>query len=198
MLIGLCGLIGSGKGTVADRLVSNHNFTKLSFADKLKDGVAAIFEWPRDMLEGDTEKSRAWREQPDKFWSQELGENITPRYVLQKFGTEVRNGFHLQTWVILVKKTILENPSTNFVIPDVRFPHEVDLIKSMKGQMILVKRGEDPNWFTAYKDKDIVPNNIHPSEYLWAKTKFDTTIFNNASISKLHDSVLDNVNELVI
>ena len=198
MLIGLCGLIGSGKGTVADRLVSNHNFTKLSFADKLKDGVAAIFEWPRDMLEGDTEKSRAWREQPDKFWSQELGENITPRYVLQKFGTEVRNGFHLHTWVILVKKTILENPSTNFVIPDVRFPHEVDLIKSLKGQMILVKRGEDPNWFTAYKDKDIVPKNVHPSEYLWAKTKFDTTIFNNASICQLHDSVLDNVNELVI
>ena len=33
---------------------------------------------------------------------------------------------------------------------------------------------------------------------VWAKTKFDTTIFNNASISKLHDSVLDNVNELVI
>ena len=40
--------------------------------------------------------------------------------------------------------------------------------------------------------------NVHPSEYLWAKTKFDTTIFNNASISQLHDSVLDNVNELVI
>ena len=87
----MCGLIGSGKGTVADRLVSNHNFTKLSFADKLKDGVAAIFEWPRDMLEGDTEKSRAWREQPDKFWSQELGENITPRYVLQKFGVIFSN-----------------------------------------------------------------------------------------------------------
>ena len=40
MIIGICGLIGSGKGTVADILVENHNFEKLSFADKLKDGVA--------------------------------------------------------------------------------------------------------------------------------------------------------------
>ena len=39
MIIGICGLIGSGKGSVADILVENHNFEKLSFADKLKDGV---------------------------------------------------------------------------------------------------------------------------------------------------------------
>ena len=49
-----------GKGTVADILVENR--TKLSFADKLKDGVASVFGWDRDMLEGDTDRSRIWRE----------------------------------------------------------------------------------------------------------------------------------------
>ena len=39
MIIGICGLIGSGKGTVADIPVE-HNFKKVSFADKLKDGVS--------------------------------------------------------------------------------------------------------------------------------------------------------------
>jgi adenylate kinase family enzyme len=53
MIIGICGLIGSGKGTVADILVENHNFQKISFADKLKDGVAAVYGWDRDMLEGE-------------------------------------------------------------------------------------------------------------------------------------------------
>ena len=199
MIIGICGLIGSGKGTVADILVEEHKFTKISFADKLKDAVSVLFDWDRDMLEGETSESRYWREQEDAFWTKETGRKVTPRSVLQEFGTDcMRNGFYDGVWVSFVKKQIIENPNTNFVIPDVRFPHEVDLIKSLKGQMILVKRGEDPNWFTAYKDKDIVPKNVHPSEYLWAKTKFDTTIFNNASISQLHDSVLDNVNELVI
>ena len=58
MIIGICGLIGCGKGTVGDILVENHGFTKLSFADKLKDGVATVFNWDRQMLEGDTVESR--------------------------------------------------------------------------------------------------------------------------------------------
>ena len=33
MIIGLVGFIGSGKGTVADLLVSNHGFIKESFAN---------------------------------------------------------------------------------------------------------------------------------------------------------------------
>ena len=70
MIIGICGLIGSGKGTVADVLV-DQGFKKVSFADRLKDGVSTIFGWDRAMLEGDTDESRQWREQRDDFWSAE-------------------------------------------------------------------------------------------------------------------------------
>ena len=59
MIIGICGLIGSGKGTVADILEQEHGFIKVSFADSLKDAVAAVFGWPRSLLEGDTEESRS-------------------------------------------------------------------------------------------------------------------------------------------
>ena len=54
MIIGLCGLIGSGKGTVADILVDEHKFEKISFADKVKDAVSVLFDWDREMLEGET------------------------------------------------------------------------------------------------------------------------------------------------
>ena len=58
MLIGIVGLIGSGKDTVAERLVQKHGYIKDSFAKSLKDAVAAMFNWNREMLEGDTKSSR--------------------------------------------------------------------------------------------------------------------------------------------
>ena len=124
MIIGICGLIGSGKGTVADHLVDRYGFQKVSFADALKDATAQMFEWPRELLEGDTVESRTWRETPDEFWSSELGYTVTPRFVLQKFGTEcMRVGFYDGVWVSIVKRKILNNPTVNWVIPDTRFPN---------------------------------------------------------------------------
>ena len=58
MLIGLVGLIGSGKDTVAERLVTDHGFKRDSFAKSLKDAVGNIFGWDRLMLEGQTTESR--------------------------------------------------------------------------------------------------------------------------------------------
>ena len=81
MLIGVVGLIGSGKGTVSDRLAEKHGFRKDSFAKSLKDAVSSMFNWDREMLEGKTESSRHWREQPDKFWSEKFGKEVTPRWV---------------------------------------------------------------------------------------------------------------------
>ena len=65
MIIGIVGLIGSGKDTMADYLVNVHGFRRDSFAATLKDAVSAVFGWDRDMLEGRSRSSRAWREQPD-------------------------------------------------------------------------------------------------------------------------------------
>ena len=64
-VIGVAGLIGGGKWSVADILVGEFGFEKLSFADSLKDMIASIFGWERRLLEGDTKESREWREQVD-------------------------------------------------------------------------------------------------------------------------------------
>ena len=194
MIIGICGLIGSGKGTVADYLIDQHNFKKISFADKLKDAVAEMFEWPRQMVEGITPQSRDWRERPDAFWSSEMGEDITPRHVLQVFGTEcMRHGFFDGVWVSLVKKKIQENPHTNWVLPDTRFPNEVNMIKSIGGAVWCVRRGENPFWFDQYLSKRIEPKDVHPSEWAWAHSNFNVVIENNSSLSDLHSTISKNI-----
>ena len=188
MIIGICGLIGSGKGTVADILVENHNFEKLSFADKLKDGVASVFAWDRDMLEGDTDRSRIWREKEDEFWTNEVGTPVTPRLVLQLFGTDcMRNGFFDGIWVSLVKQKILENPDKNWVIPDVRFPNEVKMIQSVQGQVWQVRRGELPSWFLEKRDNSIEPKDVHASEWAWIDKdeSFEQIIQNDGSLEDL-------------
>ena len=192
MIIGICGLIGSGKGTVADILVENHNFEKLSFADKLKDGVASVFAWDRDMLEGDTDRSRIWREKEDEFWTNEVGTPVTPRLVLQLFGTDcMRNGFFDGIWVSLVKQKILENPDKNWVIPDVRFPNEVKMIQSVQGQVWQVRRGELPSWFLEKRDNSIEPKDVHASEWAWIDkdSAFEQIIQNDGSLEELLEKI---------
>lgn len=190
MIIGICGLISSGKGTVADILVNEHNFEKISFADKLKDAVATMFDWDREMLEGETPESRYWREQPDEFWTKETGRTITPRLVLQEFGTDcMRNGFYDGVWVSLVKKKILDNPNTNYVMPDTRFVNEANVIKELGGNVWCVKRGPDPLWFRQYVDLDIEPTDVHQSEWAWAKIPFDFNIYNEGTMEDLKSQV---------
>ncbi len=198
MIIGICGLIGSGKGTVADILV-DQGFKKVSFADKLKDGVSTIFGWDRAMLEGDTDESREWREQRDDFWSNETKMEVTPRLVLQLFGTDcMRNGFDDGVWVSLLKKTILENPG-NYVIPDVRFENEINMIRDIGGEIWWTKRGDNPEWWSkAVLDTQTGSNfmadeDIHPSEWKWANTndRFDEIIYNESTLDDLRYRVLD-------
>ena len=197
MIIGICGLIGSGKGTVADILVENHNFKKLSFADKLKDGVASVFDWDRDLLEGDTDRSRIWREKTDQFWTEETGFEVTPRLVLQLFGTDcMRNGFFDGIWVSLVKKQILENPDTDWVIPDVRFPNEMRMINSVQGQVWQVRRGDLPQWFYDRRDQGEKPKSVHPSEWAWIESdsNFDQIVSNDTTLEDLQKKVQSIIN----
>ena len=205
MIIGITGLIGSGKGTVADILVDEHDYIKLSFADKLKDGVATVFGWDRSMLEGDSLESREWRETVDEFWTKETGREITPRLVLQEFGTDcMRNGFYQGIWVSLLKQEILNNSQNNYIIPDVRFSNEIKVIKDIGGQVWNVRRGELPNWWGyAIQDNNNTKSSlmkdyhsdVHQSEWRWIDKdeQFGNILYNDDSIEALYSKVSDSL-----
>ena len=212
MLIGLVGLIGSGKDTAADYLVQHCGFKRDSFANTLKDAVSSIFGWNRELLEGRTKEAREWREQIDAWWANRLNiPNLTPRWVLQQWGTEVfRVGFHNDIWIASLENR-LRNSIDNIVISDVRFPNEIAAIRNAGGSIVLIKRGEDPYWVQHAEIVNRGPLNnplwteakiyldasgIHSSESSWVGSKIDYEILNNSSIINLFDQVKGLVNKI--
>ena len=201
IVIGVCGLIGSGKDTIADYLVNIHEFRRESFAGTLKDAIANIFGWDRVMLEGRTRVSREWREQPDAWWSERLGREITPRRMLQIWGTEVcRQGFHDDIWIASLEHR-LRQARDNIVISDCRFPNEIEAIRRQGGYVIRVVRGDDPIWFHEARSHILyqtpLPRDLpHASEWAWAGTQFDRWIDNDGSLDELYGQVNDLVRDL--
>ena len=116
MIIGLSGLAGSGKDTVASFIAERHEFVRVSFADALKDATSSVFSWPRELLEGDTDESRDWREQVDTYWSAKFGYAVTPRTILQKFGTNVCREHlndNIRIYCVSCKKSFMEKSALN-------------------------------------------------------------------------------------
>jgi hypothetical protein len=157
------------------------------------------------MLEGRTKQAREWREQVDPWWAERLDmPNLTPRWVLQYWGTEVcRKAFHNDIWIASLENK-LRNSTDDIVISDCRFPNEIKSIKNAGGQIIWVRRGKLPEWY-----QDAVNSNrgehgnftwatsrskleklgIHASETAWVGTEFDHIFDNDGSIDDLFASV---------
>ena len=201
MIIGICGLIGAGKDTAADYLVNFHEFRRDSFASTLKDAVSAVFGWDRELLEGRTKEAREWREQVDPWWAERLAmPTLTPRWVLQYWGTEVcRNAFHNDIWIASLENK-LRRSRNNTVISDCRFYNEVAAIKNQGGRVIWIQRGIIPHWYSIATQANrgdsaalrwLEQQGIHASEYSWAGTQFDYIVENNGSIDSLYRQLND-------
>ena len=211
MIIGVCGFIGSGKDTIADYLVNIHEFRRESFANTLKDACASVFGWDRMMLEGRTKHSREWRDQVDEWWSKRLNMAITPRWILQQWGTEVcRKAFHDDIWIASLENK-LRHSKDDIVISDCRFPNEIKAIRDQGGIVIRVVRGPEPPWYDDAVCMNRGPNRnvgwalakdrverlgIHASETAWVGTNFDLVLDNNGTLDQLYQQINDLLQDL--
>jgi hypothetical protein len=212
-VVGFCGLIGAGKDTAADYLCNYHGFRRDSFASSLKDAVSYVFGWDRILLEGRTSEARKWREQIDTWWAERLNmPNLTPRWVLQYWGTDVlRQNFHDEIWIASLENKIRKTQD-NIVISDVRFPNEISAIHNAGGVVIRVKRGPEPEWYEdalsvnrgenrnsswSLSQTRLEKFGIHASETAWVGGDIDYVMENDGTIDQIYtqlEAVLNKLN----
>lgn len=177
MLVSLSYKARSGKDTIADYLVQNYGFVKMSFAESLKKASKEIFSFSEEQVNGNL------KEVVDPYWNQ------TPRYILQKVGTELfRNYFDKEIWVRSLEARIKRSDSKNICITDTRFPNEVDAVKRWGGKLIKVVRDVVPE-ITGVKQ--------HESEIaLESYTGWDYIVYNNGTFEDLYRKI-DNLISLI-
>jgi hypothetical protein len=162
MIIGLAGKKGVGKDTTA-KLIIKELLLKLhtedcrlvSFADPLKEFIINVIGIPRELVYGDDiskntltsikwENVSGWLYQ--RFEHSRLDKvYLSCREVLQIFGTDIiRENFGKDVWVNAMRIRINKNPELTYIIPDMRFLNEFEMIKSYGGKVwkVLGDRGK--------------------------------------------------------
>lgn len=215
IVVGLAGLARSGKDTVADHLVENHGFVKLSFAKPLKDMVRRL-----DPIVGGYVDYEADCEcggcdgQPTPFSDAIYLSDLTlddealkrsPYYpeirrIWQKFGTDCVRTVDENFWLNLMSDTLQALPEdAKVVIPDARFQNELDLIDG--GHRPLKKgarhttfsdwfcQGDYDSWTFIVERPGVVDTTGHSSEQVVKLTSVDDTIRNDGTVEDLRKHV---------
>jgi hypothetical protein len=180
-LIAFVGFKGSGKNTAALPLIE-HGFQAFSFADAVKDALAAIFFWPRDLLEGITPESRAFRETVDPWWAAKLNNpEFSPRWAMMHFATDLmRMQFHPQIWVFNIERRLsLLDAQARVVMTDCRFANELAMVRRYGGEVHQIAR------------RSAISATDHPSETDWIGCPVDSVIENDKTVADLHGAVSD-------
>ena len=156
MIIGISGKMQSGKDTVADYLVKKYKFKRVAFADKLKEIAKDLFFWNGDK---------------DNYG----------RKLLQDIGMKMRE-VKTDVWVNYILRTLNneDNREKDYIITDVRFMNEYELVKLGGNYMWRINRD-------IKREGDV---NNHQSEIdLDNVTDFDAVIDNNGTLAELYAKV---------
>jgi hypothetical protein len=178
-IIGLAGYAGAGKDTAAAALTSDEarNYTRVSFADKLREFALAV-----DPLIPITEGS-AVHMRLSEFLA-DLGgdwtrakQNPEVRGLLQRIGTDAgRNVLGVDVWVDAALASL---PDSNVIFTDCRFPNEAAAIAKAGGFVVRVQRS------------GVGPVNDHPSEVALDDWDYDAYVLNDADVATCRQRMLD-------
>ena len=133
MIIGLAGFKRTGKDTFASYFPSN--FTRMAFAEPLKQAAAIIYDVPITVFEDEL------KDATNEKWG------ITYRDMLINVGQKMRE-VDPDHWVKLMESRILssqlrsspDDTDQHILITDVRQPNELQMIEHLGGAVYLVQR----------------------------------------------------------
>lgn len=184
MILGLSGYARTGKDSVADVLTNEFGFTRLAFADKLRESLYALnptitWDYAYGLKYGAKSVNTVKAAVDELGWDgiKKTGWGKAARELLQRFGTEVgRDILGGNIWVDAAFKSIEEGKK--YVFTDCRFSNEATAIQSqLTGQVWRINR------------PGVGPINDHVSEIGLDDYNFDKIIDNDGDLTDLATSV---------
>ena len=166
-IILLAGGIGSGKDTVADYLRKTWGFSRVAFADPLKDITASLFEYPTQWG-----YDRELKEQKPL-----LGNGKKVGEILQLFGTEVARNINPHLWVSKAQTTIHANKLERVAIPDCRFQNEAEVIMEREPNSFLICLTRRPESMLRSRDAGHASENQDWTRLMTHHPKYGDRVF---------------------
>lgn len=173
MIIGLTGYAQSGKDTVAKILVEKYGYTRVAFADKIRDFLYEM----NPMVDNVAFEPIFLRDRVNRDGWEEAKKNPHIRRTLQNAGVAARKVFGEDFWVNEVFKSM--DPADNIVITDVRFTNEAEAIK------LITKLTGQESQIWRIKRVGIEAINTHVSESQMDSYSVDQIFTNNGTIDDL-------------
>ena len=199
-IIAISGLAGSGKDTVANILLQDDVYVKVSLADPLKRVAKELWNFSNEQLWGPSE----FRNAPDERYPLPDGTFLTPRKVLQHLGTEGCRVIDPDIWIrkfMEVSTRLLSDDKMKYspyngltwggnptntkavVCADCRFNNELKYIKEYGGIFIKVERpsaGLEGEFATHQSESETVK---------MMDNNFDYVIQNTGTLDDLRDKI---------
>lgn len=200
-LIGFTGAAGAGKDT-AGTVLAMHGYRTLAFADALRVDVSQAWLIDMSTLTRPETKEHPISSlaigrciyEPFLQWARAQGLDLrvprSPRWIMQRWGTEFRRARHPDYWVERVRQRIArlhEQGIRHIAITDVRFPNEAELVRLLGGYVVRIVRPELPQMS---EDTSTHASEHHP------ELRADLQLINRGGLAHLHEDVLSVARQL--
>lgn len=192
IVVALTGLARSGKDSVADILVRDHGFSKMSFAAPLKRMVRNLnpivgFEDisccddcpPEAPAVVRLQDLYDWGLTEDEMKASEYGDEV--RRLWQRFGTDVMRAEQDDYWIQKAKDDMFESGYDRVVFTDCRFPNEADMVYTLSVDYEQI----NSSVWQVTRPGVVLQEGAHASEQWAGRMAEEITLHNDGSLDDL-------------